>query len=83
MAAGGEHRAGEVNAPRMLAARNQRPYNNVGYATGERPVTQLLEQALEQVRQLPDAEQDAIAALMLEEIRSEERWQAAFAGSQD
>lgn len=46
-------------------------------------MTQLLERAFERLKQLPEAEQDAIAALVLEEIQSEERWQAAFANSQD
>lgn len=46
-------------------------------------MTQLLQQALHQVGQLPDADQDAIATLILEEIESERKWDAAFAGSQD
>jgi hypothetical protein len=46
-------------------------------------VTQLLEQALAKVHKLPDSDQDAIAALILEELADEDRWDAAFAGSQD
>jgi hypothetical protein len=46
-------------------------------------VTQLLEQALTAVRELPEAEQDAIAALILDELADEKRWDAAFARSQD
>jgi hypothetical protein len=46
-------------------------------------MTQLLEQALAEVRKLPQPEQDAIAALILEELADEERWAEAFARSQD
>lgn len=46
-------------------------------------MTQLLEQALERVHQLPSDEQDAIAALILEELEDERRWQAAFEQSQE
>lgn len=45
-------------------------------------MTQLLEQAIEAVRTLPSSEQDAIAALILEEIADERRWDEAFARSQ-
>lgn len=45
-------------------------------------MTQLLEQALEAVRNLPSNEQDAIAAIILEEIADERRWDDAFARSQ-
>jgi hypothetical protein len=43
----------------------------------------LLEQALTEVNKLSEAEQDAIAALILEELADEQRWQAAFARSQE
>jgi hypothetical protein len=43
----------------------------------------LLEQALTEVRKLPEAEQDAIAALILEELADERRWQESFARSQE
>ena len=33
--------------------------------------------------QLPPAEQDAVAALMLDELASEKRWDEAFAKTQD
>ncbi len=46
-------------------------------------MTKLLEEAIERVKQLEASEQDAIAAIILEEIADEERWDAAFAGSQD
>ena len=32
---------------------------------------------------LPDEEQNALAAILLEEMESEERWSALFAGSQN
>lgn len=46
-------------------------------------MTQLLEQAINQIRQLPQADQDTIAALILDELADEQRWAAAFAQSQD
>lgn len=45
-------------------------------------MTQLLEHAINEANRLPDSEQDALASLLLEEIASEARWNAAFAGSQ-
>ena len=44
-------------------------------------MSQLLERAVEAVRMLPDPEQDAIAALILEEIEDDRRWEQAFARS--
>ena len=46
-------------------------------------MTHLLQEALAQVQGLPDAEQDAIAALILEELADERRWDQAFARSQE
>jgi hypothetical protein len=46
-------------------------------------MTQLLEQALTEVKKLPEPEQDAIAALILDELADERRWQENFARSQD
>jgi hypothetical protein len=46
-------------------------------------MTQLLETAWSQVKTLPDEQQDMIAALILEEIAAETRWDQAFAQSQD
>lgn len=46
-------------------------------------MTQLLEQALREVAKLPAPEQDALAAILLEELVSEQRWTASFAKSQD
>jgi hypothetical protein len=45
-------------------------------------MTQLLERAFSEASKLPDKEQDAVAALLLEELASEKRWEAAFASSQ-
>jgi len=46
-------------------------------------MTQLLEQAFAEVQKLPQADQDAIAELILEELADEQRWDATFAKSQD
>lgn len=46
-------------------------------------MTQLLEQALSEIQKLPQLEQDAIAALILDELADERRWQESFARSQD
>ena len=46
-------------------------------------MTELLEQALAELEKLPASEQDAIAALILDEIRDEQRWDEAFARSQE
>ena len=46
-------------------------------------MTQLLEKALSEAAKLPASEQDAVAAILLEEIASERRWSESFAKSQD
>ena len=46
-------------------------------------MTQLLEKALTEVYKLPPEKQDAIAALILEELEDERLWDKAFAESQD
>ncbi len=46
-------------------------------------MSQLLEQAIGEVRKLPAPEQDAIGALILEELADDRRWDDAFAASQD
>lgn len=46
-------------------------------------MTQLLEQAFAEVAKLPDAEQDAFAAWIVEELASERQWLQSFAQSQD
>ena len=45
-------------------------------------MTQLLDKALSEIAKLPASEQDAVAALALAELASEERWPASFAESQ-
>jgi hypothetical protein len=46
-------------------------------------MTKLLEKAVDAVSKLPEKDQDAIAAFVLDELASEERWAKAFAGSKD
>jgi hypothetical protein len=46
-------------------------------------MTQLLEKALNEVNKLPAAEQDAVAAIVMEELASERRWSESIARSQD
>jgi hypothetical protein len=46
-------------------------------------MTQLLEKVLAEAGKLPASEQDALAAIILEEIASEQRWSGSFAKSQD
>ncbi len=46
-------------------------------------MTALLDQAIAAVQQLEPKQQDAIAALILEELADEQRWDQSFAQSQD
>jgi len=46
-------------------------------------MTKLLEKAFEVATKLPPDQQDAVAAIVLDEISSEQRWDEAFAKSQD
>ena len=46
-------------------------------------MTALLQKAILQVSQLSAREQEAVATLILDELASEKRWDAQFAGSQD
>ena len=46
-------------------------------------MTQLLEKAFSEVTKLPEDEQDAVAAWLLEELASEARWNQAFTDSAD
>ena len=46
-------------------------------------MTHLLDKAITEVAKLPASEQDAVAALVLEELASEKRWSLSFAKSQD
>ena len=46
-------------------------------------MTPLLAKALSQLAKLPASEQDAVAAIVMEELASEQRWTDSFAKSQD
>jgi hypothetical protein len=46
-------------------------------------MTHQLEQAIAQLSRLSASDQDAMAALILDELADEERWESAFAQSQD
>lgn len=46
-------------------------------------MTHLLEKVLIEVYKLSPEQQDAIAAIILEELEDEQRWDKAFAESQD
>jgi hypothetical protein len=46
-------------------------------------MTKLLEEAFAEASKLPEQEQDALAAAILEELASERRWDQAFADSAD
>jgi len=46
-------------------------------------VTELLRKAIERLNQLPEDEQNLVAAWILEELESERRWEELFAASQD
>jgi len=42
-----------------------------------------MEKAMAEASKLPEKEQDALAALLLEELSSEKKWKKQFADSQD
>lgn len=46
-------------------------------------MTQALERAFAEAAKLPDTEQDAIAAWLMEELESERRWTESFERSAD
>ena len=46
-------------------------------------MTQLLEKVLTEVHKLPPEKQDAIAAVILEELEDVQLWEKAFSESQD
>jgi hypothetical protein len=46
-------------------------------------MTKLLEKAIESVRELPVAEQNAIARIVLDELESKRLWSERFAGSSE
>jgi hypothetical protein len=55
---------------------------NIQYFTGA-TMTELLEKAFAKAATLPALEQNIFANWILEELSSEQRWQAAFAASED
>ena len=46
-------------------------------------MTPALQQAFEKAAALPQEQQDSLAAILIEEMASEDRWQQSFARSQD
>jgi len=46
-------------------------------------MTKLLERAFEEAAKLPEAEQDSLAQVLLEELASERRWDQLFDQSHD
>lgn len=46
-------------------------------------MTKALKKAFEAASRLPDADQDELAAAIIEELEADERWEAAFARSQN
>ncbi len=46
-------------------------------------MTQLLKEAIDQLYQLPEPQQDAMASLILQELEDEQLWNAQFAASQE
>jgi hypothetical protein len=46
-------------------------------------MTKLLDQALEKAKKLPERDQDAIAAIILDELGDDSVWEQSFAASHD
>jgi hypothetical protein len=46
-------------------------------------MTSLLRKAFDEANRLPEEEQDTVAAWLLAEIESEQKWREAFASSED
>ena len=46
-------------------------------------MTTMLQKAVERALALPEKEQDALAAILVQEMESETRWEKALADSQD
>jgi hypothetical protein len=46
-------------------------------------MTKLLQKAFDEASKLPEAEQDALGRVLLEELASDRRWEELFAGSHD
>lgn len=46
-------------------------------------MTKLLEKAFKQASKLPESSQDAIAAIVLDELEDEKKWEVSFSTSQE
>ena len=46
-------------------------------------MTKLLEMAFKEASKLPEVEQNAFAKWVIEELKTERKWEKAFAGSED
>jgi hypothetical protein len=46
-------------------------------------MTKLLQKAFDEASKLPEAEQEALGHMLLEELASERRWEELFGGSPD
>ena len=46
-------------------------------------MTQLLEKAIAEIKKLPESDQNAIAAVLMAELESEQRWDQAFDKTHD
>lgn len=46
-------------------------------------MTELLDKAIQQISKLPPEEQDAVATILLEEIKAEQRWADLFSKSEN
>ncbi|MFW5871770.1 MAG: hypothetical protein ACOCUT_01550 [bacterium] len=46
-------------------------------------MTKLMDEAINEIQKLPDSEQDNFAKWILDEIKSEKRWQELFKNSQE
>jgi histidinol-phosphate/aromatic aminotransferase/cobyric acid decarboxylase-like protein len=51
--------------------------------SGGSAITKALKRAFEAASRLPDPDQDELAAAILEELETDERWEVAFGRSQD
>ena len=49
----------------------------------QKNMTELLQQAIAQIQQLPPDQQDAIAARFLAESKDEQKWETSFAATTD
>jgi hypothetical protein len=49
----------------------------------EKNMTELLQQAIAQIQQLPPDRQDAIASRFLAELKEEQKWETSFAATTD